>query len=51
VRCASGDYDYRMRIDNWQKRCRLSGATERPTQGPLSIIIGTVHAAASFSVG
>jgi hypothetical protein len=27
VRCTSGDYDYRMRIDNWQKWCRLSGAT------------------------
>jgi hypothetical protein len=27
VRCASGDYDYRMRLDNWQKWCRLNGAT------------------------
>jgi hypothetical protein len=27
VRCASGEYDYRMRLDNWQKWCRLSGAT------------------------
>jgi hypothetical protein len=28
VRCASGVYDYRMRLDNWQKWCRLNGATE-----------------------
>jgi hypothetical protein len=27
VRCASGQYDYRMRLDNWQKWCRLNGAT------------------------
>jgi hypothetical protein len=27
VRCVSGDYDYRMRLDNWQKWCRLNGAT------------------------
>ena len=26
VRCASGMYDYRMRLDNWQKWCRLNGA-------------------------
>jgi hypothetical protein len=26
VRCASGQYDYRMRLDNWQKWCRLTGA-------------------------
>ena len=26
VRCVSGDYDYRMRLDNWQKWCRLNGA-------------------------
>jgi hypothetical protein len=26
VRCASGDFDYRMRLDNWQKWCRLTGA-------------------------
>ena len=25
VRCVSGDYDYRMRLDNWQKWCRLNG--------------------------
>jgi hypothetical protein len=27
VRCASGEYDYRMLIDNWRKWCRLNGAT------------------------
>jgi hypothetical protein len=27
VRCASGMYDYRMRLDNWQKWCRLNDAT------------------------
>jgi hypothetical protein len=27
VRCASGQYDYRMLLDNWQKWCRLNGAT------------------------
>ena len=27
VRCASGDFDYRMRLDNWQKWCRLTGAS------------------------
>ena len=27
VRCASGDYDFRMRLENWQKWCRLNGAT------------------------
>jgi hypothetical protein len=27
VRRASGEYDYRMRLDNWQKWCRLNGAT------------------------
>jgi hypothetical protein len=27
VRCASGQYDYRMLIDNWRKWCRLNGAT------------------------
>ena len=26
VRCASGQYNYRMRLDNWQKWCRLNGA-------------------------
>jgi hypothetical protein len=26
VRCASGEYDYRMRLDSWQKWCRLTGA-------------------------
>jgi hypothetical protein len=30
VRCASGQYDYRMRLDNWQKWCRLNGATAGP---------------------
>ena len=30
VRCASGMYDYRMRLDNWQKWCRLNGATAGP---------------------
>jgi hypothetical protein len=27
VRCASGQYDYRILLDNWQKWCRLNGAT------------------------
>ena len=27
VRCASGEYDYRMLIDNWRKWCRLNDAT------------------------
>jgi hypothetical protein len=27
VRCVSGVYDYRMRLDNWQQWCRLNGAT------------------------
>jgi hypothetical protein len=27
VRCASGEYDYRMLIDNWRKWFRLNGAT------------------------
>jgi hypothetical protein len=27
VRCASGEYDYRMTLDNWRKWCRLNGAT------------------------
>jgi hypothetical protein len=27
LRCASGEYDYRMLIDNWRKWCRLNGAT------------------------
>jgi hypothetical protein len=27
VRCESGKFGYRMRLDNWQKWCRLSGAT------------------------
>jgi hypothetical protein len=27
VRCASGQYDYRRRLDNWQKWCRLTCAT------------------------
>jgi hypothetical protein len=27
VRCASGQYDYRMLIDNWRKWCRLNDAT------------------------
>jgi len=26
VRCASGMYDYRMRLDNWRKWCSLNGA-------------------------
>ena len=29
VRCAAGEYDFRMRLDNWQKWCRLNGATVR----------------------
>lgn len=35
VRCASGEYDYRMRLDNWQKWCRLTGATT--AQGAASL--------------
>ena len=27
VRCESGVYRYPMRLDNWQKWCRLNGAT------------------------
>jgi hypothetical protein len=27
VRCESGQYGYRMRLDNWQKWCGLNGAT------------------------
>jgi hypothetical protein len=30
VRCASGVYGYRMRLDNWQKWCSLNGATAGP---------------------
>jgi len=30
LRCASGMYDYRMRLDNWQKWCRLNGAAAGP---------------------
>ena len=26
VRCESGVYGYRMRLDNWRKWCRLNGA-------------------------
>jgi hypothetical protein len=30
VRCESGVYGYRMRLDNWRKWCRLNGATAGP---------------------
>jgi hypothetical protein len=34
VRCASGQYDYRMLIDNWRKWCRLNGATAVQAAAP-----------------
>ena len=27
VHCEVGEYRFRMRLDNWQKWCRLNGAT------------------------
>ena len=38
VRCASGDYDYRMRLDNWQKWCRLNGATAGPAASSCGLV-------------
>jgi hypothetical protein len=39
VRCASGQYDYRMRLDNWRKWCRLNGAevAQIPHVAPVEV--------------
>jgi len=34
VRCESGVYGYRMRLDNWRKWCRLNGATAVQAAAP-----------------